>query len=591
MRTATTKPHAKKQSAARAKSQRGFDTEWADRLCHRLLMSAFPGKQRDAVEDPGNFVTFLCARGAGKTTAEILRMLRKMIRVPKARCVYIATTRDAARLLVWDELKDVVEKLGIGPETGESSFAESRLTFTLTRNGSTLRLVGADDEREIDKLRGKSYHEVGIDEAASHPQKLLERLIERVISPRLGDTDGCIVLFGTPGHHLQGLFYEATRPGGSVIDKATGQPVRPLHRPYADRDNPEVKPAMWSSHAWNLLDGAEHVPALMKLWKRALEDKAKAGWSDKHPVWCRERLGLWSADDTENMYKYHPHLPADDERGPEGSPWNEWNPERIGPLRLAKLPEAFKDWLYAFGADMGSADPFALNVLAGSPTDPTRTLYHVFEFESQPDAKMYGKRIAELLFGPDTRKDGDSILSWPNHLKPQGVIGAVGWPAGAMADMSHLGESILEEVANVYGFRFEAGPRGDGDKISSIELFNGDLVDGRIKVLKGSKLATQLGTLQWAVDEFGKVKIKKGDSNHSSDAALMARNKLTPVLMSYGAPPPAPTTPIVAGRIARSAPDVDGARTSAAASSFAFDDDAGDSLGSGFDDGWGNDAM
>ncbi len=509
-----------------------FEANWAEHLCRRLVNSAHP-KQRAAVEDPGNFVSIRCPRGAGKTAACIFRMLRKMIRIPKARCVFIATTREAARTLIWDDLKDIVERLGIGPESSHSSFAEVRLTLTL-RNGSMLRLVGADDEREIDKLRGKSYHEVGIDEAASHPARLLERLIERVIGPRLGDTDGCIVLLGTPGHDLNGLFYEATRPSGK------------LHRPYADRAT--TAPALWSSHHWNLQDGAPHVPALQRLWERALADKLLKGWSDEHPVWRREFLGEWAADDTENIYKFKAYLGPDDPRGPEGSPWNLWDPERTGPMRIAKLPTTYNDWLFGLGADMGAADPFALQAFAASPSDPTRTLYHVYEFESERDAKMYAKRIAEVLFGED-----DGAPEWPYLLKPGGLIGAIGWPVGSVADIAALGAAFLEELANVYGYRFEPGPRAANDKLSAIELWNGDMIDGRIKLMKGSKVAHQMSTLQWSIDEYGKVKEKKGDANHAADAALMARPTLSGLFVNSMPPPAAPA---VFGRRVVRAPDM-----------------------------------
>jgi hypothetical protein len=374
-----TKPGPK----TRGRPGRGaFDPETADRLVERLRNTLF-AEQQAVFDDDGDYISFLVPRGGGKTSAWLMRAIRRCVRTKRARCLFIATTREQARILIWDDLKDVVDKLGLGEETGESSFNESRCTFTLTRTGSTIRLVGADDTHEIDKLRGKSFHEIGIDEGASHGLKLLRDLVERVLSPRLGNTDGVICLFGTPGHMLQGLFYDVTRPGS------------PEHRPYVERDNPDVKPALWSSHAWSLEDGAKHVPAIAKLWERALKDKRKKGWSDDHPVWVRERLGRWAADDTENIYRYRPHLE-------DGSPWNEWDPERVGPLRIAKLPSDRKDWIVGFGADMGAADPFALHAFAASPSDPTRALYHIFEFEAAPDAKMYAKRIAELLFGPDT---------------------------------------------------------------------------------------------------------------------------------------------------------------------------------------------
>lgn len=542
-----------------ARTIAAFDPCEADRLCRRLLNSAHP-KQRSAVEDDGYYVTFLCSRGAGKTAAEILRMLRKMIRIPKARCVYVATTRDTARELIWDDLKDIVERLGLGPDTGESRFNETRMSLTLTRNGSYLRLYGADDNAEIDKLRGKSFHEVGIDEAASHPPKILKDLIERVVGPRLGDKKGCIALFGTPGHILSGLFYDATRDDS------------PDHCPYAERNNPEFaerkRTALWSSHAWNLEDGAPHVPAIAALWQRALEDKEKYRWSDEHPVWRRERKGLWAADDTTNIYRY-------------SSARDDWDPERIGPMRVAKLPFLpGAAWVFSLGADMGAADPFALQALAAAPQDPTRTLYHVFEFEAQPDAKMYAKRIAELLFGPDDRKNGVGV--WPNHKKPLGLIGAIGWPVGAIADMSHLGEAILEELANVYGFRFVAGPRNAGDKLAAIELWNGDAIDGRIKILKGSKLAKQLGALQWKVDQHGKVAEDKSQPNHSADAGLMARGPLANIFEQYGAAAPS-RSPLGARRQVSSPEDDEPAPRGDGDSFDGFVDDSFDG------DGWGND--
>ncbi len=531
-------PHDRVKAVARA-GPKAFDSATIDRLCRRILNSAHP-KQRAAIEDPAFFVTFLCTRGSGKTTAEVARMLIKMIRVPKARCVFIATTREAARTLIWDDLRDIIDRLGL---SSEASFAEVRLTLTLRRNGSTLRIVGADDLKEIEKLRGKSYHEVGIDEAASHPAKLLEHLIDRVLSPRMGDTDGCIALFGTPGHRLEGPFYEATRIGS------------PIHRPWTDRDKPEYAGWVgWSSHSWNLLDGASYVHALQKLWDRALLNKQKEKWSDDHPVWRREYLGLWAADDTENIYKYKPH--ADD-----GSAWNQWDPPLIGALQIAKLPDGPKDWIYAVGADMGSSDPFALVVLAASPSDPTRTIYQIHEFSAP---KMYAKRIAEYLLGAAL-----------DHDKLGGLFGAIGWPSGMVADMTHLGPAVLDELADVYGVRF--APAEQKEKFASIELFNGDLIDGRMKILKGSEAEEQMLSLQWQANEFGKVSEIKSQANHVADAAIYARRLLANLFANEAPPPKMPSFP------RRVVVPVDEPESEAK-------DEFAEMLGDGnFDEMWGND--
>lgn len=482
------------------------DEAWSAARIAAILRDCHP-LQRGFVEDPSRRVAALVGRGGGKTTGVRARLVIRMLRTERAKTVYIAPTRVWAEELMWGQLKDLLERLGI-----PATFNETKLRCTLARNGSTLRLVGADDKREIDKLRGQPFHEVAIDEAAAFPPELLDALVIRTITPRLGDYRGSLVLCGTPGHDLRGQFYEATRPGGE------------LHRAYADRDEPHYANWIrWSSHAWTLADGAKTVPAMARLWADALVEKERNGWTDQHSVWLREYCGLWAADETVSVFAYRPHLP-------DGSPWNQWDPERVGPMRFAKLPDRFADWSYGFGIDLGHSDPFALQVLAYSPSDPSRTIYHVYEFERP---KMYARPIAQLLLGVDE----DSPLGVRSHEDPGGVLGHTGWPAGMVADVTNLGGAILDDLANVYGLRIL--PAEQKGKKAAIELFNGDLNDGRIKILKGSKLESQLMALQWVANEFGELKENKAQANHSTDAAIYAR-RLIAHLFAAEAPASAP---------------------------------------------------
>lgn len=482
-----------------------------------MLRSCHP-KQRQFVEDPGRRVSALVGRGGGKTTAQVARLIIRMVRTPRARCVYIATTKEHARELIWDKLKDTLTRLGV-----ESRFNETRLTCTLKRNGARLKLTGADDNKEIDKLRGMSFNEVAIDEAASHDHRLLERLIKRVVGPRLGEFGGCICLFGTPGHDLRGMFYEATFPGHrDKLNIPTSRPYEDRHRPEFDARRAEsidYRPAIdrdgswtrWSSHYWTIYDGAPHVKALRDELAENLIEKEANGWSDDHPVWQREYLGRWAADDTEMMFKFRAQV--------DGRDWNVWDPPRVGSMKFAELPSGpdgkpRTDWLYAYGFDMGHSDPFALVVFAFSPSDTTRTIYHVFSFERP---KMYARPIAQLLLGADEKHPSGC---YP-HEKPEGVFKSTGWPIGMVADMTHLGGNVLMELMNVYGIKIEAAEQKG--KFAAIELFNGDLIDGRIKILKGSVLEDQLSRLQWQPDEFGRLREPKGVANHSADAAVYAR--------------------------------------------------------------------
>lgn len=473
-------------------------SDWAPILAREILDACHP-RQRDFVADPGKRIAALVGGRGGKTTGGRARLARRALLTPGARCLFVATTRVHAEDLMWTALKELFAEI-------PAHFHETKLTCRLPFNGSEIKLVGADDKREIEKLRGVPRHEVGIDEAASFPVKLLEHLIDRVIVPRLGDYDGALWLIGTPSHVLSGLFYDATRDGS------------PLHRPYEERDDPRWAGFDgWSFHRWALPDAAPFVPAIANAWDAALREKQRKGYSDDNPVWVREYLGRWAADDTENIFRYRPHV--------DGQPYNQWDPERDPRTGIAALPPAESgDWRFVYGMDLGAGDPMALVVLAYNPQARDRTLYHVFDFER---VGMYPRTIAELLIGPNL-----------DAANPGGLIGATGWPDAMVADMAHLGGAILDELANVYGIRIL--PAQKKHKFDAIEMANGDLIDGRVKVLKGSRLESQMLHLQWTVDDFGALKEPRGQPNHATDAFIYARRA---ALHLFDEDPPAPAPP------------------------------------------------
>ncbi len=446
---------------------------WGERRAR--LRDALHPAQKDVFDDLSKYLALLVGRGGGKTTIIESRLCDRMGSVNRARCLYVATTRDQAIELLWYPLKELVDALEI-----RANFEEVRLRCEFIDQGSSLRLVGADDKRQIEKYRGQPFHEVWVDEAGSYPTELLEHLIDRIIGPRLGDFDGVLGLAGTPTHTLKGPFYEATRPG------AEGK--------------------IWSVHRWTLREGAKHVPTLQRLWTRALADKEKKGWSDENPVWRREYLGQWAADDTMRVFKYRPHLES-------GEAWNQWDPPRdeMGFARLPPGPDGKPrtDWIYIYGADLGSKDPFAIAIFAYSPTDLSKTLYHVFEFEKRD---MYPRKIAEVHLGEAL-----------DHDHPGGLIGRTDWPAGMVMDRDGAGDQIIAELANVYGINYEAAEKKN--YVDAVEIMNGDLIDGRMKILKGSQLEEQMLNLQWEVDEWGLVKKPRGERDDCADAAVYARRK------------------------------------------------------------------
>jgi hypothetical protein len=485
------------------------DERWAAEIRERVLADCHDAGQRDAVASRHRYFTWLVGRGGGKTSGYKAKYLLGLTSVPRGRFIFAAPTREMATDLLWDPLKDSIERLGI-----EASFSEVRKICVVKRTGARLKLVGADDKREMGKQRGQPFDGVGVDEVVEFPPQLIEWFVDRIIAPRLGERGGWLGLASTPGHVLRGLFYEATRPGSK------------LHCPF-DKLHESPNWGGWVSFAWSLEsvvalpDAIRRYPAIVANWVEALRIKALRQWGDDNPIWMREYRGKWAADNTLLVFEYLPHKAS-------GEAWNEWDPPRRGTMRIAELPPGRTDWLFVVTLDEGLSDPFACNAFAFSPSDPTRTIYHVFGMEQgrrrgdhmegdhvddRPEAersKMYAQPIAKLLIG-------DAL----DPATPGGLIGELGeWPIGMEGD---CGEALLLELANVYGVRVERFDRTLKYKAAAIEVVNGDFSDGRLKILKGSPLATQLGELQWSEDDFGNKKENKAQANHSTDCLVIAR--------------------------------------------------------------------
>lgn len=489
-----------------ARVEKRDSQEWA--VKEKQLLDECHPWQLDFVLDPGRRVVARVGRGGGKTTGVCARFVRCMGGTQNARCLYVATTRDQAVELLWEPLKKICDRLNI-----PAVFNETKLRCKFLDTGSTIRLVGADNKKDIEKYRGIPFHEVWIDEAASYPIKLLEHLIKRIIGPRLGDFGGMLGLVGTPGHTLAGVFYEASRPKS------------PNNRPWKDRDKPGYENWIrWSLHHWTLEDAAEFVPAMARLWEEALVEKEANGWTDKNPIWLREYMGQWAADDTDHVYRYRIH----DE---DGNIWNQWDPEIDPVTKFAKLPEDLIDPRFCYGFDFGSSDATAINIFAYSMSDPKKRLFHVYGFSAP---KMYLRKIGELLIG----KDPDDGTKWPNPAEPKGLIGITGWPAGAVADPQGLAGGYVDELREVYKVRIKLA--NQKKKHASIESTNGGFIDRQIFVMKDSDLETELLTLQWDTDDYGQVTEDPRQSNDNADTLIYIRREVLHLIGATATEPKPP---------------------------------------------------
>jgi len=422
------------------------DRDKAARMKERLF-----APQLGLIEDTARRKTLLCPRRAGKSYSAAVYLMATCLTRTKANCLYATLTKGSARGILWPLLKSFSEEFELN-----CHFHNTQLICTFPGGDRRITLTGAESRAEIDKLRGQPYDLVVIDECKSFPTDVLTELAREVIGPALNDTMGSIVLMGTPGSVLAGIFYETTKPTST------------LTRMYKDRGKEKAK--MWSGHSWTIQENI----AQPHLWNACLADKDAYGWSDENPIWQREYLGRWVSDDDAFVYKYDP----------ERNGW-EKDPESKHEFGL---PEEH-DWKYLLGCDLGYDDPFAIVVVAYSET--CDTLYQVYDYKQ---AGLTVSDIARVI------RDTKSIFGEFDVM---------------VGDRGGLGKMVLAELSERYELHIE--PAEKTEKRDYIELLNSDMIEGRIKILEDSELAQEMCYLVW--DEHGQ-KEDRACANHVCDSFL-----------------------------------------------------------------------
>lgn len=227
-------------------------------------------KQLEFIQDKSPFKTACCSRRAGKTVADAAYLIASALGRPRVVCPYITLTRGMAKSLIWPELKEInrVYKLG-------GIFNEAELTGTFP-NGSVVRLHGANNEREIEKLRGHAIYLCVIDECQSF-RSYFQKLIDEIISKALFDYGGTLALTGTPGPVPSGYFYDVCHS-----------------REYAH-------------FAWTFFDNP-HIERKSGQTPQALLERElkRKGVTIDDPTIQRECFGQWSIDLNALVFKYDP---------------------------------------------------------------------------------------------------------------------------------------------------------------------------------------------------------------------------------------------------------------------------------------------
>ncbi len=304
--------------------------------------------QRTFLDDKNRRIAIRGSRRVGKTFAIALKLFLNALTKAGSKNYYLALTKPQCRDNVWPYLKQFAKEHEI-----TCKFHETYLSCKLP-NGSMIRLHGAETRDEIEKLRGgaNGIDLVIIDECKSFTPKVLNELIDDVLSPALADNLGTIVLIGTPGNVLdeKNEFYKATR------------------------NEPEKRDKSWSTHIWHVRENT----AKPWIWQDMLARKEARNIPDDDPTWLREGMGIWASSDSLMVYRL----------GDE----NLWDADNEGPHGLPKGYE----WHYLLGCDIGFRDDTAFTVLAYSDHHPN--LFHIGGYK-EPGLTYDGikRNVAKLV--------------------------------------------------------------------------------------------------------------------------------------------------------------------------------------------------
>lgn len=294
-------------------------------------------QQQDFIEDPSRLKALFCTRRAAKSYTGGLYLIREALNSPGANCLYIGLTRQSAHGIIW---KDILRELDLKYHLN-IKFNETLLTATFP-NGSVIWVTGADtDESEMNKLLGRKYKLVVLDEASMFTVNMYQ-LVYGILKPATADQRGTICLLGTSSNITRGLFYDIT----------TG------------------KEAGWALHRWTAYDN----PHVASQWTEEIQDITQNRPLFKETALFKQwYLNLWIQDSNALVYRY--------EQTKNTAP---------------HLPGHILSWNYVLGIDLGhSPDPSAFVVSAFCSEIPILYFVHA-EKHLEMDVTDVANKIKDL---------------------------------------------------------------------------------------------------------------------------------------------------------------------------------------------------
>lgn len=406
----------------------------------KAVAASFP-QQQALILSTAKRQSVCCGRRAGKTNGIALWLYGGGLTDPGGLSLYVGRTQYLARITLMPKLVEL--KAAYGLEFRER-MRDNQLQVLLP-NGHVIWLSGCKDSAEYGKFRGPKFRRVAWDEA-SLAGPWLGDAIEDAIDPALSDTDGEFILAGTPGYSPIGYWFEAAngkRPG-------------------------------WIGHHWTCLENPYWRQRQGDGLQYLADKRAINRWTEQHPTYLREWLGLWVDDPDAKVFHY--------DYGRNSG----WPP-----------PDGRRQTVIAI--DLGDTSPTAWVVLQTVPPFPE---IYVVECQQRPG----------LIPSAVAAHTANLLQRYPG--------------ARVVVDTGGLGGAYAREMQERFGISAE--PADKRDRRSAIEMVRGDVLSGIIKLDPQAcrPIVDEWSALQW--DE----KHENFDArfaDHLTDAVIYGHRMVRPL--------------------------------------------------------------
>jgi hypothetical protein len=395
--------------------------------------------QKQVFNSSSPYRCVVAGRRWGKSYGWAAALVNEGFKYAKSVPLFVTTSRQDAREILepaMDLLNDTF-KLGLHQNMATGDY--------YMPNGSRIALRGAGTMREINKIRGKKYPCAIIDEAQNFGPDLTY-LIDEAIEPAVADYHGWIGISGTPAPAAMGPFWDIA--GGKYKDA-------------------------WEHFHGTFLDNPT-MPDPEGFIRRVMD---RRGWTEEHPSYQREYMGLWVRDKNAQAFKLDPQRDI-----------------------VPTFPgDTSGDWDFVMGIDVGYNDPFAFVVIAQS-----QMLGQAFVVDSYEESEL---TTMEALVQAERM--------------------CAEWPITRIAlDTGGAGKLVVKDWEKMSTLPLEAAKKTH--KASQVSVINGDLQAGKLKICRDRnlKLINDSMVVEWDPEKVaqGRWEYRRGSMDHLLDALQYGYN-------------------------------------------------------------------